>query len=213
MSVVAPQRAPRPAGSRLVAKYLLPAERVIVALRLHWLALKVPLAVCGGGLVLAIVLDIALPASAAVARDVLWLAWAASVWYLGWYLLNWWSDRFVVTDKRVMWVHGLLNRNADMMPLAKVTDMRYERTVPGRIFGYGSFIMESAGQDQALSRIDHIVEPDWLYREVCAQLFTPDAVGTQDSGDGAAPDRRRGRDWPGFGPCDPEPGHVSSASK
>lgn len=209
-----PQARPhRPAGSRLVAKYLLPAERVIVALRLHWLALGIPLAICGGGLVLALVLDIALPASAAVARDLLWLAWAASVWYLGWHYLNWWSDRFVVTDKRVMWVHGLLNRNADMMPLSKVTDMRYERSVPGRILGYGSFIMESAGQDQALSRIDHIVEPDWLYREVCAQLFTPDSPGTSDPDDGLRAGAPRGRDWPGYGPADPDPSVAGVISK
>ncbi|MGQ0466827.1 MAG: PH domain-containing protein [Sporichthyaceae bacterium] len=189
----------RPAGSSLVAKYLLPAERVIVSLRLHWFALRIPLAVAGGGLVLALLLDIALPASAALGRDVVWLAWAATLWYFGWHYVNWWSDRFVVTDKRVMWVHGLVNRNADMMPLSKVTDMRYERTVAGRMFGYGSFIMESAGQDQALSRIDHIVEPDWLYREICAQLFTPEAVSANSGGE------RRGRDWPGYGPDDPDP--------
>ncbi|MGQ0846202.1 MAG: PH domain-containing protein [Sporichthyaceae bacterium] len=206
LAVAPPTRAHRPAGSRLVSKYLLPAERVIVALRLHWLALWVPIAIAVGGFVLALALDVALPASAALARDVLWLAWAASLWYLGWHYLNWWSDRFVVTDKRVMWVHGLLNRNADMMPLSKVTDMRYERTVPGRIFGYGSFIMESAGQDQALSRIDHIVEPDWLYREVCAQLFTPDAVAHSTSGGGPSD----GRAWPGYGPNDPDPAAVAT---
>lgn len=205
VGAAASARAHGPAGSGLVAKYLLPAERVIVSLRLHWLALRVPLAIAGGGLVLALVLDVALPASAALGRDVVWLAWTATLWYFGWHYVNWWSDRFVVTDKRVMWVHGLVNRNADMMPLSKVTDMRYERTVPGRLFGYGSFIMESAGQDQALSRIDHIVEPDWLYREICAQLFTPEAVAANSG------PSRRSRDWPGYGPGDPDPG-CSGAS-
>lgn len=211
MSLAAPIARPRPAGARLVAKYLLPAERVITALRLHWVALWVPLAVCGGGLVLAFVLDIALPASAAVARDLLWLVWAASVWYLAWQYVNWWSDRFVVTDKRVMWVHGLFNRNADMMPLSKVTDMRYERSVPGRLFGYGSFIMESAGQDQALSRIDHITEPDWLYREICAQLFTPDIPGNPGGPTGSGSNGPRSREWPGYGPADAAP-NVSGIS-
>lgn len=209
-AVASTRAAHRPAGSSLVAKYLLPAERVIVSLRLHWFALRIPLAVAGGGLVLALVLDVALPASAALGRDVVWLAWAGALWYFGWHYVNWWSDRFVVTDKRVMWVHGLFNRNADMMPLSKVTDMRYERTVPGRMFGYGSFIMESAGQDQALSRIDHIVEPDWLYREICAQLFTPEAVGNVSAANSGTP--RRGRDWLGYGPDDPDPACSGASS-
>jgi hypothetical protein len=108
-------------------------------------------------------------------------------------------------------VHGLLNRNADMMPLAKVTDMRYERSVPGRMFGYGSFIMESAGQDQALSRIDHITEPDWLYREICAQLFTPDVPGNPGASGGPGTNGPRGREWPGYGPADADP-NVSGVS-
>ena len=34
-----------------------------------------------------------------------------------------------------------------MMPLAKVTDMSFQRSPIGRILGYGEFILESAGQD------------------------------------------------------------------
>ncbi len=49
--------------------------------------------------------------------------------------------------------------------------MRYERPFLGRILGYGTFILESAGQDQALREIDHLPIPDELYRDVCALLF------------------------------------------
>jgi hypothetical protein len=58
-----------------------------------------------------------------------------------------------------------------MMPLAKVTDMTFQRSFLGRVFGYGTFILESAGQDQALSRVDFIPYPEQLYLEVCALLF------------------------------------------
>ena len=40
-----------------------------------------------------------------------------------------------------------------MMPLAKVTDMSFQRTAVGQILGYGEFIVESAGQDQALRNV------------------------------------------------------------
>jgi membrane protein YdbS with pleckstrin-like domain len=198
-----------PAGSQLIAKYLLPGERVVAALRRHWLALIVPLAAAGGGLFLAVLLDIALPRRAGGARDIVWLVWSAAVWYLGWEIVNWWSDRFVVTDKRLMLVHGLFRRDVDMMPLGKVTDMRYERTILGRLLGFGSFVMESAGQDQALSRVKFVTGPDELYQRICALVFTPDQrVLPTDDGTGE-PAPVGAPNWPGYGPSDPDPDQVN----
>ena len=68
-----------------------------------------------------------------------------------------------------------------MMPLRKVTDMTYERSVLGRLLGYGEFIMESAGQDQALSRVPYLPRPDSLYLEVSQLLFGRGAVHDQYS--------------------------------
>jgi hypothetical protein len=50
--------------------------------------------------------------------------------------------------------------------------------VPGQILGYGVFIVESAGQDQALSRIAYLPHPDELYQQVSTLLFgAPDDGG------------------------------------
>jgi hypothetical protein len=196
----------------LVTKYLLPAERVVRAQRRHWVSLSTPLAFVGGGLLIALALDVALPLSAGLPRDLVWLAWSAAVWYLGWHLLVWWYDRFVVTDKRVLLIHGLLRRDVDMMPLTKVTDMRYERSVPGRLLGYGVFVMESAGKDQALSRVAHVREPDWLYREICTLLFTPEhsARGPVPGSVINAPAALGRTGWVGYGPSDPDPDGPAS---
>jgi hypothetical protein len=72
-----------------------------------------------------------------------------------------------------MLVHGLLTRKVDIMPMTKVTDMRYDRSLTGQLFGYGVFILESAGQDQALSRINYIPDPDLHYQQISAVIFTP----------------------------------------
>lgn len=196
------------AGTHLVGKYLLPAERVIIVKRRHYAAMWIPLAAFFGGLVVALFLDIALPASSAAARDLIWLAWSATCFYLGWEILSWWFDRFVVTNKRLMLVHGIVIRQVDMMPMGKVTDMRYERSLPGRLLGFGAFILESAGKDQALSRVEFISQPDWLYREICTMLFTPDLVpvapADEDDGSGTGPTVAR-VSWAGFGPDDPDP--------
>ncbi|WP_019874582.1 PH domain-containing protein [Sporichthya polymorpha] len=204
-ATVAPPRTP---GTYLVGKYLLPAERVVIVQRRHYAAMAMPLAVFFGGFAVALFLDIALPTSAAGIRDLIWLAWSGTCFYLAWALLDWWFYRFVITNKRVMLVHGIILRQVDMMPMGKVTDMRYERSVPGRLLGYGAFIMESAGKDQALSRVPFISQPDWLYREICAMLFTPDLIAVapadEDDGSGAGPGAYR-VGWVGFGPDDEDP--------
>ena len=57
------------------------------------------------------------------------------------------------------------------MPLVKVTDMSFQRSATGRLFGYGEFILESAGQDQALRNVPFVPYPEQLYLEVCGLIF------------------------------------------
>ena len=75
---------------------------------------------------------------------------------------------------------GVFTRSVNMMPLTKVTDMRFERSAAGRLLGYGKFIVESAGQDQALRSVDHLPYPEQLYLEVCGLIFTPDKGDSDD---------------------------------
>jgi hypothetical protein len=52
------------------------------------------------------------------------------------------------------------------------------------MLGFGEFIVESAGQDQALRVIDHIPYPEQLYLEVCEMLFG----SSDDQGSSSGPD-------------------------
>jgi len=71
------------------------------------------------------------------------------------------------------------------MPLTKVTDMSFQRTFPGRLLGYGEFIVESAGQDQALRRVRFIPYPEQLYLLICGMLFPSSADDEDDEGEPA----------------------------
>jgi hypothetical protein len=82
----------------------------------------------------------------------------------------------VATDKRFLLFYGFISRRVAMMPLLKVTDMTYDRSILGRILGYGKFVLESAGQDQALSTIDHVPDADTHYHAICTQLFGPGSM-------------------------------------
>ena len=85
---------------------------------------------------------------------------------LGWKAWQWRADTIVVTDQRIFEVSGVLTRKVASMPLTRVTDMTYQRSILGRLLGYGDLIVESAGQDQALSRIEHLPHPDDFYRTI-----------------------------------------------
>jgi hypothetical protein len=82
-----------------------------------------------------------------------------------WDAALWWVDRYVLTTDRILSMSGIFNKRVVSMPLAKITDLTYERPIIGRIFGYGSLDLESAGQ-QGLERIDFLPDPDHFYRSV-----------------------------------------------
>jgi hypothetical protein len=58
-----------------------------------------------------------------------------------------------------------------MMPLGKVTDLTFRRSLSGRLFGYGTIVVESAGQIQALNRIDYLPRPEEIYEALSELVF------------------------------------------
>lgn len=101
----------------------------------------------------------------------LWWLWLLPIGYLLWKVIAWSLEFFLVTEHRVMVINGVLNRNVAMMPLAKVTDINLERSIIGQMLGYGEFVMESAGQKQALRNVGFMPYPEQLYLEVSSVIF------------------------------------------
>jgi uncharacterized membrane protein YdbT with pleckstrin-like domain len=154
-----------------VDKYLLPHEQQVITVRRHPAVLIGPILVTVGGLILAAVLSDTILRHNSTALLVVWLIWGVLLLRLIIKAFTWAVDYFVVTSHRMILTSGLVTRKVAMMPLVKVTDMTFQRSFLGRLLGYGTFILESAGQDQALSTVDHIPYPEQLYLEVCALIF------------------------------------------
>jgi len=169
------------AGPSAVNRYLLPNEQQVITVRRHPAVLIGPSILTLAGLLAAGVLSATVLHGNDPLITVVWLAWLVLFVRLVWKAVNWAVDFFVVTSHRILLTSGVLTRKVNMMPLTKVTDMSFQRTFAGRILGYGEFIVESAGQDQALRNIDHIPYPEQLYLEVCGMLF-----GSNDDQAGAA---------------------------
>jgi uncharacterized membrane protein YdbT with pleckstrin-like domain len=160
-----------------VNKYLLPHEQQVITVRKHPAVLIAPIALTLAGLIAAVVLSDTVLAHQSSLVLIVWAAWAILGLYLIWKTALWAVDYFVVTSHRMLLATGLITRKVAMMPLVKVTDMSFKRSFFGRIFGYGEFILESAGQDQALRTVDHIPYPEQLYLEVCGLIFPAKDAG------------------------------------
>jgi uncharacterized membrane protein YdbT with pleckstrin-like domain len=154
-----------------VDRYLLPHEQEVITVRKHPAVLLAPVAWAVVGLILAAVLTETVLRHSTALTWIIWAVWGLIFLRFLWAALNWSVDYFVVTSHRFIQTSGLFSRNVAMMPLVKVTDMTFRRSFLGRMLGYGTFILESAGQDQALSTVDHIPYPEQLYLEVCSLIF------------------------------------------
>jgi len=159
-------------------------EHVVLHRHPHWGRLTVP----------ALVLIVASAAAAFVAAYVNTLDWEqtaknivfaviAAIWLIliGWLtvwpFLNWWTTHFVITDRRVMYRHGLLTRSGIDIPLARINSVEFRHGLLDRIFRTGTLIIESASQDplefQDIPRVERV--HSLLYHEVFDTMGSEEA--------------------------------------
>ena len=186
---------------RDAAKYLLDDEPPVIATRRHWAVLSRP-AVRGVPALLAGVWVLQLDPANSVSSGVGLVVALGALGYLALYVAEWRVRHLLITRRRVLLTSGVIIRRVAMMPLRRITDLTYQETLFGQVFGYGTFRFESAGQDQGLDVIDFVPQPDVFYRRLSQLMFGTDAstnpVDDEDgtgSTDGRPPPRdgRRGR--------------------
>jgi uncharacterized membrane protein YdbT with pleckstrin-like domain len=194
--------------SRAVDKYLMPTERVVTTVRMHPAAIIKSVLLILGGAILAGFLTWAAHGNGRLIL-VIWLLWGVLFVWQGWKIATWWRRYFVVTENRLMLVTSFVFTDIAMMPLAKVTDLRLSESLLGRMLRYGEFIVESAGQEQALSRVSFVPYPSQIYQEILSLIFPskPAAAGPQGS-----LARAPGASWPSW-PDAPSRGPSGGSSE
>lgn len=150
-------------------RYLSVEERMVLIVRHHVAELWRP--ALSAFVLLVAALLFSPTAGASGLSNVLWIVALGFLLRLGWRTWLWYVDSIIVTDKRIFEVSGIITKNVASMPLRMLTDVTYRRSIAGRILGYGSLIVESAGQDQALSRIDYLPDPDNVYKTITTLVF------------------------------------------
>jgi uncharacterized membrane protein YdbT with pleckstrin-like domain len=83
-----------------------------------------------------------------VVYGVVWGIWLVIVgWLSVWPFLSWLTTHFVVTNRRVMYRHGVLTRSGIDIPMARINSVEFRDRLSERIFRTGTLIIESASQD------------------------------------------------------------------
>ncbi|GAC1330790.1 MAG: PH domain-containing protein [Mycobacteriales bacterium] len=74
--------------------------------------------------------------------------------------LRWLSTHFVLTSSRVVIRTGVLRRRGRDIPLSRINDVTFDRTVVERALGCGTLVIESAGERGAVTLRDvpHVMD-------------------------------------------------------
>lgn len=146
-------------------------ESEILGGQIHQAVMYRPILTTLGGVVLFFLLIPRVPVDATFVGDALVLGLIALLGWLAWKWIEWSRSLFFFTAYRIIYVHGIVTRTIAMLPMGKVTDLKYDRTPAGQILDYGNFIIESAGQEQALRELNYVPEPDETYKQIVDWLF------------------------------------------
>ncbi len=134
-------------------------EEVVLHMHTHGKALIWPVAalvVFSAALGVGIAL---LPASSqpwgtwvAVGVFVVLVLWAVLVPFLRWV-----TTTYTVTDRRIITRRGILNKTGHDLPLRRINNVNYERSITDRILGCGTLVLETAaGQPLVLHDLPRV---------------------------------------------------------
>lgn len=156
--------------SRLTYRYLAREERVYHVCRQHWIVLARAFGIWLGSVVFALWVSTFLGAGGIGSfirpfmDPLLALLVLATTLYLGAHYARWRVARFVFTNRRVLFIEGLLSRKVSAIPLGKITDTTFTRSLMGRLLRYGSLLLDSPGEQPGIAILAALPEPDDLYR-------------------------------------------------
>lgn len=97
-------------------------------------------------------------------------AWVLALGLVLWLLedvADWYTDRLVVTRKRIYRLYGVFTTHSPSMALTSVTFIDALESPVGRILDYGTILLDSVAQrDEPLSRFDHLPGAQYVHVKI-----------------------------------------------
>jgi hypothetical protein len=113
-------------------------------------------------------------------------------------VLDWVNERFIITNRRVMEVTGIINKHVRDSALEKVNDVDMKQSIVGRVLGYGT-VQIITGSDIGINLFHRISNPVRFKRamlnakeklhttDLPLQAYGPAVPGTPDATQVPAP--------------------------
>ncbi|HZP75937.1 MAG TPA: PH domain-containing protein [Pseudolabrys sp.] len=149
-----------------VKSVLQPNEQLLKVGRLHWIAYDRAIFFLLVGLVLLWLEntywkhDVIMVATAVI-FGAMFLASFLHAWFIRW------TTEFAVTDRRVIYKRGFINRHTAEMHMDKVESVDVDQSVLGRILGYGT--IHVLGTGQGIEHLHRIADPIGLRNAITAK--------------------------------------------
>ncbi len=150
---------------RLLARH----ENIVFATRQHWIVLLGALIV--NGLLIAAIM------AAAIVLSTM-LQFAQALFLLALILIplirlvmrvvRWWNKQYIITNRRVIQVEGVINKHVIDSSLEKVNDVVLVQSVWGRLLDYGDVEILTAS-DMGMNRLDRLGSPVRFKTEMLIQ--------------------------------------------
>jgi PH (Pleckstrin Homology) domain-containing protein len=162
-----------------VENYLLPHERMAIAVRRH------PGVFIGHCLLLgswctAACLITALTDSGSLVLGVIWGVLFVLLVWLAVRATAWLDSYLVVTEIRLVFITGLVTKKAVSVPLREIARLKSRRSPLGRLVGYGEFVAEPARPGYNIPRMNYMPYMEQLQTEMRAILQLESADDAED---------------------------------
>jgi uncharacterized membrane protein YdbT with pleckstrin-like domain len=99
-----------------------------------------------------------------------------AIWLVVLPFLRWRTTTYTITNRRLITRSGILNKVGKDLPLNRINEVSYERSLMDRILGCGSLIVQTAAEDGMVVLRD-VPDVEQVSREISQLLFGPQ--GTQ----------------------------------
>jgi hypothetical protein len=126
--------------------------------------------------------------------------------YIGWQILRWMNEEYIVTSRRVLQLEGVINKRVTDSSLEKINDAVLSQSLFGRIFGFGDLDILTASET-GISRLRMLKNADDFKR---AMLDSKHELELELSGARPLPSPPLRAPSPPSPPAEPAAAHPAS---
>jgi uncharacterized membrane protein YdbT with pleckstrin-like domain len=103
--------------------------------------------------------------------------------YSVWPFLNWFTTTYTVTNRRLTTHSGVISRTGHDIPLARISDVSYEKGLLDRILGCGTLVISDASEKGRVA-LDDVPRVEKLQLQISDLLFHGSQPSSSPQDDG-----------------------------